>query len=142
MKQLHTNNMFAIVCQLQEIEKTKYEFNFALIEIKKKIKLGVEEYNEKVAILQNELRDLLLQYCEKNNQGEAIIINNTHQGLLLGQQPEYDKRVIEIGDEINKLQKEELGIDLSGVKIPKGVLPATINGLQQEYLQPYIIDEK
>jgi len=149
MKATEIDQLYAVVLEMQQIKKTQYEFNFALIEIKKKTKPVFEEYSEKVTALNDEMVDLAVEYCTKDDGGKPVIVGvalpdgktlQRYSGLKQGQQPEYDKRIKEISAEAKRLQNEEHDIDLSGVKIKKSVLPHDINGYQQEMIQDFIQD--
>ncbi len=140
MKAMYADEFLVVIRELQEIKKTVYEFKFSLIEIKKKIKPLVEGYADKMTVLQEEIKTLVAEYCEKDDAGKAIVLDGKYQGLHRGQQPEYDKRTVEINKEALRLQNEELEVDLEGIKIKKSILPQDMNGIQQEFLQEFIED--
>jgi len=91
------SNLYGATMTLLSIGKTKFEFNFAFIEIKKVLKPLAEPLMEKQEKLQTERQELILKYCNKDDKGNAILFTNElgereYKGLLLGEKPEFDKR--------------------------------------------------
>lgn len=135
------SNLFNKIYQLQALKKTKYEFRFTLIEIKKKIKVHVEEYDEKMKVLREESQELIQEYCTKDEEDKALIVNGQYQGVMKGQEPEYDKRIKEINDQTKEMMDSEIEIDFEEIKpIKQTLLPKDMDGLQQEAIQRFIED--
>jgi len=142
MKSKEVSILFRKIQQLQSLKKTKYEFRFMLIEIKKIIKDHIEDYDEKMTALREEAQDLIQEYCTKDEEDKAIIIEGQYQGIMTGQEPEYDKRIKELNDKTKELMNTEIEFpqfeDIKPIK--QSLLPKDMDGLQQEALQMFIED--
>jgi len=123
-------SLYSGISMLLDNDNNKYEFNYALIKNKHRIKKHFEEADEMIKMLEKERINLVSKYCDKDSDGKAIIKNNIYQGLQTGQNPDFDKLNEELIDKRKSFMKAE--VEFEPYKIRKEHLPKTMNGSAQD----------
>jgi len=125
---------------LLNLNKTNIDSDIKMINDAIKTSKKFEEFEQKRI-------DVCLKYCEKNDNGEPIIINEVYQGLENNKtfndefgkikekyKTEIDERQKQL-DEYNKLLKEDVEFEFN--KIDLDLIPDDLmNGHQQAILTP------
>ena len=148
MKMKDANELYDAVNAMLNLKKSIFEFNHALREVKKKIKERCEEYKEDLSILQFERIDIQLQYCDKNAEGNPVVLGGMYQGIAKGVQPDCDEKLLAIRDKEKKLKKATINFSLlqlrsEGIKISKAhIIKMLENGMtgEQQYQIYDLID--
>lgn len=125
MKTNEVVRLFNEVMALQGIKKTVWEFNRMLIAVKRAIKEAVENYRENLAAIQEEIVELKVEFCQKDEQGKAVIARRysrdedekltiteeQYVGLVRGEQPEFDERFKRLNDAVKELGNKKVETD-------------------------------
>jgi len=154
------------ICTLQSIKKTLWEFNHMMIDVKKIIKPTVDDYSEKLTILQEEITELRVEHCQKGEDGKAIVARRYQKddegkltvteeqyvGLIRGEQPIFDERFKELNESVKALGNAEavygeedrpIEEKLSEVTtVRRNKIPNDWNGFREELFYDFIDENK
>jgi len=121
-------------------EGNRFEFEYALVKNRRKLKAHNAETREDISIMQKELRALALEYCDKDDDGKPVMQNNMYAGLETGKHPEYDARTEEIHAAIKA--KLKTPVELEPYLIKKEYLPSASLGTALIALMDFIEGEE
>ena len=130
--------------EMMYLEEAGYDFNKFLAKTKKKIKPIVENAEEQLKLQRESAKQLVVRYCDKDNEGKPVIKNNQngaeeYQGLSKGLKPEYDAEMEKIeNDQKAVLEKKE---EIDPEEIEKKKIPKGLKGIYFYYIQDFIKDE-
>jgi len=166
MKTTDVVRLYNEICVLQGIKKTLWEFNHMMIEVKKVIRSAADDYSENIMAIQEEITALRLEYCQKDDEGKAVvarryskdtdgkltITEEQYVGLVRGEQPNFDTRFKELNDAAKELgeaiviygeDKRPIEERLSEVKPAKrSQVPADWDGNREEIFWDFIEENK
>ena len=148
-------NIFDACSILLKMKGNRYEFNKEIAKIKRTVESNYNELIEELELIRKEANELTLEYCKKDQNGKPVIeevkddtgkvIAKKYDGLMFGENPEYDERMKELNDKKRDFLKEESNIDLEAISITikKNDLPLKsedFDGELQAQIQQYIED--
>lgn len=166
MKTTNIVKLYNEICTMQTIKKTLWEFNHMMIDVKKIITPIVDNYSEKLTVLQEEIIALRIEHCQKDSEGKAVvarryqrdddgkltITEEQYVGLVRGEQPAFDERFKELNNAVKELGDkpatygeedkpiEEKLAEVNAVK--RGKVPNDWNGLREEIFYDFIEENK
>lgn len=119
--------------------ENEYKFNYALIKIKRKMQSNLKRIDKKLTDINTIRMNLCVEYCEKDEKGKPVIVNDKYKGLEKGVNKEFDDKFTKLQeDRIKFLETEIIIKDCYGIQ--ESLIPDRILGSAQEALLPFIID--
>lgn len=115
----------------------EYKFNYAVIKNKEKLEPITKQIKKLIQIFENQRIKICEQFCQKNEEGNPILVNNNYAGLINNE--EFNKEIEKLTNK--KIDYFEEEIEFEGYEIQKECVPTKLIGCQQEALMPFIIEE-
>jgi len=145
MKKEELINTHNALCAMQTIKEAKYEFKSFVNKFKKHLirETDIVDILDEIELMDECIRETGVKYCAKDKDSKAIYEtlpngNKMMTGLLLGENPEYDKLKKEYKNNRNDILKGCVEIPEFENKIKKNDLPKDLSAQLQEFIEDYI----
>lgn len=111
--------------------------SFGLIDLQEAVGEVFGSYRKKLDVLVKKAKALPKEYCEKDGEGDPVIMNGQYIGLGAA----YEKAKNDLDDTWEALMAEEVSCP-SFPTIPKELFPKKAQGSWAKALKPYLSDKR
>lgn len=128
-------------------KKVDFDARMCLIKNKARLKPLVEEYIEVRKAIQEEMQEISIEFCKKDNEGKPVTVTSsrgdaTYVGLERGMNPEYDEKVKELNERMKAEGESSIEFDpqpMSEDQLKKLNNHEDVNGLILEQFYTHLV---